>query len=256
MSVFVHHFEAIGEFKLELQSSYSQEIFNSSQNRCFSVLCELQIWWMTLKNNRALLLCYFQLYASFHSHLWIQSWDTVQKHLILIKINDLFSLVTFEFHRWPWKTTGHLSKPTSSFVHHFAAIGKFKLELQARNAKFGSKSANFLSGVSLKYDGWPWKKERTSSMLLQFLCIISKPYINSNWSYSPENAKLGFDLCDLNLWPLTLKFCMDITSVIGDTPENFMTRWLEHSEKGVPDRQMDGQTDGRTRVFLELLGHS
>ena len=29
--------------------------------------------------------------------------------------------------------------------------------------------------------------------------------------------------CDLDLWPLTLTFCMDITSVIGNiTPENFM----------------------------------
>ena len=38
--------------------------------------------------------------------------------------------------------------------------------------------------------------------------------MNSNWSYSPETAKLGFDLCDLDLWPMT--FCMDITSVIDN----------------------------------------
>ena len=50
-------------------------------------------------------------------------------------------------------------------------------------------------------------------MLLQAVCTISLPYVNSNWSYSPETAKLGFDLCDLNLWPLTSTFCMDITSV-------------------------------------------
>ena len=37
--------------------------------------------------------------------------------------------------------------------------------------------------------------------------------MNSNWSYVPETAKLEFDLCDLDLWPLTLTFCMDITSV-------------------------------------------
>ena len=40
-------------------------------------------------------------------------------------------------------------------------------------------------------------------------------YVNSTWSYSPEAAMLGYDLCDLDLWPLTLTFCMDITSVIG-----------------------------------------
>ena len=39
--------------------------------------------------------------------------------------------------------------------------------------------------------------------------------MNSNWSYSPEMANLGYDLCDLDLWPLTVTFYMDITSVIG-----------------------------------------
>ena len=29
-------------------------------------------------------------------------------------------------------------------------------------------------------------------------------------------VKLGRDLCDLNLWPLTLIFCMDLSLVIGD----------------------------------------
>ena len=52
-------------------------------------------------------------------------------------------------------------------------------------------------------------------MLLQALCIISSSYVNSNWSYSLETVKLGFDLCDLDLWPLTLTFCMALTLVIG-----------------------------------------
>ena len=41
--------------------------------------------------------------------------------------------------------------------------------------------------------------------------------MNSNWSYSPETVKLGCDLCDLDLWPLTLTFCMDLSLVIGNT---------------------------------------
>ena len=32
------------------------------------------------------------------------------------------------------------------------------MELQSENAKFGSKSAIFLSRVTLKFEGWPWKK--------------------------------------------------------------------------------------------------
>ena len=53
-------------------------------------------------------------------------------------------------------------------------------------------------------------------MLLQALCIILLSYVNSNWSNGPETVKLGFGLCDLNLWPLTLTFCKDLTLVIGN----------------------------------------
>ena len=34
------------------------------------------------------------------------------------------------------------------------------------------------------------KQQGTSSMPLQALCIISKPSVNSNWSYSPENWRM------------------------------------------------------------------
>ena len=39
--------------------------------------------------------------------------------------------VTLKFDGWPQKTIGHLFYATSSFVHHFVAIGEFKLELQS-----------------------------------------------------------------------------------------------------------------------------
>ena len=117
--------------------------------------CDLEIWRRTPKNNRALPLCYFKLFASFRSHWWIQSAVTVRKRLIWVKINDLFSRVTLKFDGWPSKTIGHLSYATSSFVQHFVAIGK--LELQSENAQFGSKSTILLSRVTFKLDRWPWK---------------------------------------------------------------------------------------------------
>ena len=40
-------------------------------NRRFFSLCDLEIWWMTPKNNRTPLLCYFKLSASFRSHWWL-----------------------------------------------------------------------------------------------------------------------------------------------------------------------------------------
>ena len=134
---------------------YSPETPNLGQNRRFFVPHDLEIWRMTLKNNRAL------FYAA------------------------------------------------SSFVHHLIAIGEFKLELQPGNALFGSNSTIFL-GV------WPWnltddlEKKGTSSMLLQALCVICKPWVNSNWSFSPETPNLGqnrrfYEPRDREIWRMTLK---------------------------------------------------
>ena len=51
--------------------------------------------------------------------------------------------------------------------------------------------------------------------------MILSSYVNPYWSYSLETAKLGHDLCDLDLWPMTLAFCMDITFVIGNNSWKF-----------------------------------
>ena len=191
-SSFVHHFVAIGELRLELQSgnaqsgskstiffsrvtlkfngwpsktrqiwgiwklrlAYSPETANLGQNRWCFVPCDLEIWWMTLKNNRASLLCCFKLCATFHSHLWIQTGVTVRKRPIRVKIDDFFSRVTLKLDVWPSKTIGHLFYATSSFVHHFVAIGNFKLELQSGNAQFGSNLTIFRAvwPCNLTYD--------------------------------------------------------------------------------------------------------
>ena len=115
-------------------------MLNSGQNRRFIVLCDLEIWRMTLKNNRAPLLCCFKLCASFHSHQWIQTKVTVRKRSIRVQIGDLLSRVTLKFDGWPWETIGHLFYVASRFMHHFIVIGEFKLKLQSGNAQFGSKS--------------------------------------------------------------------------------------------------------------------
>ena len=65
----------------------------------FFVPCDLDRWhW---KINRAPLLCYFKLCASFHSHLWIQNGVTFWKRQIWVKIGDLLSHVTLKFGGWP-----------------------------------------------------------------------------------------------------------------------------------------------------------
>ena len=138
----------------KLRPAYSPETPNLGQNRWCFVPCDLEIWWMTLENNRASLLCCFKLCATFHSHRWIQTGVTVRKRPIWVKFDDFQSYVTLKFNGWPWKTIGHLFNATSSFVHHFVAIGDSKLELQSGNAQFGSKSTIFRAvwPCNLMYD--------------------------------------------------------------------------------------------------------
>ena len=118
-------------------------------NHRFFSPCDLEIWCMTSKNNRAPLLYYIKLCVSFQIHRWIQTEVTLRKRSIRVKIGDFLSLVTLKFDGWPWKTIGHVFYTTSSFVHHFKSIGELKLKLQSRNAQFGSKSAIFCPV-------WPW----------------------------------------------------------------------------------------------------
>ena len=109
----------------------------------FFAPCDLGIWRMTFKNNRAPVLCCFKLWASFHSHQWIQTRVTFRKRQIWVKTDVFLSRVTLKFDRWPLKIIGHLFDATSSFVHHFVAIGEFKLELQSGNVEIGSISTIF-----------------------------------------------------------------------------------------------------------------
>ena len=104
---------------------------------------DLEIWRMTIKNNRAPLPCYFKLYAAFRTHWWIQTGVTVRKRPIWVKFDDFQSRATLKFDGWPCKTIGHLFYATSSFVKHFIAIGEFKLELQSGNAQSGSNLTIF-----------------------------------------------------------------------------------------------------------------
>ena len=160
--------------------NYSLETLNLGQNWCFlsHVTLKFDRWpWKKIGH-------LFCATSSFMHHLIAIS----EFKLELQSANAEFRsksiiflyCVTLKFDRWPWKTIGHLFYATSSFAHHFVDICKFKLELQFGNAQFGSKSKIFLSSVTLKFDGWPWKTISTSSMAHQALCIISLPYASSN----------------------------------------------------------------------------
>ena len=101
-------------------------------NRRFFSPCDLEIWWMTSKKDRAPLLHYIKLCASFQSLRWIQTGVTVRKRYR--------------------KTIGHFFYDTLSSV----------------------------------------------------LYIISKPLVNSNWSYSPETLNSDFLEIFCPVWPWNL----------------------------------------------------
>ena len=62
----------------------------------FFVPCDLEIQWITLKNDWDPLLCYIKLCASFQSHRWIQTKVTVRKRSIWAKMADFLPRVTLK----------------------------------------------------------------------------------------------------------------------------------------------------------------
>ena len=148
-SSFVYNFKVISKFKLELQSGNAQ--FWSK------LAIILPPWSQNLtddfKNNRACLLYYIKLCASFQSHRWIQTGVTVWKLSIRVKIGDFLSHMALKFDGLPWKTIGHLFYAISSFVHHFKAIWIQTGDTVRKQLDW------VLTIVTLTFDLWPWTFE-------------------------------------------------------------------------------------------------
>ena len=148
------------------------------------------------KNNKAPLLYYIKLRASFQIHRWIQTGVTVRRRSIWVKIGNFLSRMTLKFDGWPWKTIGHLFYTTLSFVQHLKAIGTFKLQLLSGNAQFGEKIGDLKDDLEKQYG--------TSSILRQALCVISNPSGKPTLNYSPETLNSGQNWYFLSR--VTLKF--------------------------------------------------
>ena len=130
---------------------------------------------------------------------------TVRKCPIWVKINDFFSRVTFELDGWPWKTIGHLFYDTISFVHHFNAIGKFKLELVWKRL-YRVKIYDFFKPCDLEILRMTFKNNRASLLCYFKLCASFRIH----WSDSPETPNFGkiwrfLEPCDLETWRMTLQ---------------------------------------------------
>ena len=124
--------------------NYSPETPNLGQIRRFLEPCDLEIWRMTFKNNRAPLLCYFKLCAAFHSHWWIQTGATVRKNAQSGSNSAILAPCDLEIWRMTLKNNRAplLSniKLYVSFHHHMW----FQTGVTVRKRKFGS------------WPLWPW----------------------------------------------------------------------------------------------------
>ena len=144
----VHHFKSIGESKLELQSGNA----HLGLKLKYFVPCDLEIWWMTSKSNRATLLYHIKLCASFLSHHGIQTGLKPGNGQFGSKSAIFCPVWPLKFNGLPWKSIGHIFYAASSFAYHFIAIGEFKLESQSGNAPIWVKINDFFSRVTLR----PW----------------------------------------------------------------------------------------------------
>ena len=145
-SRFEHHFMAICEFELELQSEKSQFWVKID----FFLPCDLEIWRITLTNNREPLLCYFNLYASFHSHLWIQTGDTVWKRTNWVEIDDFLSV-------WPWNLTDDLEINRAPLLNNIKSCASFHHYMWNQTGVMVPKQLIWvLTSVTLTFVLWLW----------------------------------------------------------------------------------------------------
>ena len=155
--------------------SYCPETLNSGQNQRIFVLCDLRHLMDNFKNNRAPLLCYIKLCASFESHRCIQTGVTVQKCSIWVKIGDFLSR-EIKIWRMILKNNGAPLQSCSKLHASYHSHQWFQTKVTIRKRSIRVKIGDFLSRVTLKFDGWHWKTighlfYATSSKCIK--CIIS-----------------------------------------------------------------------------------
>ena len=151
--------------------NYSTEMLNSGQNWLF-VLCDLEIWRMTLKINRTPTSIFEHHFKEFKlewrsgnaqfvskSAIFLAAWPRIFEIWRMTLINKRGTLpyhikhcASFQSHRW---------------IQTGATVRKRPIEVEI---------GDFLSRVTLKFDWWPWKTighlfYATSSFVHHFIAI-------------------------------------------------------------------------------------
>ena len=131
--------------------SYSPETPNLGQMRRFLKPRDLEIWRMTLKNNRAPLLCYFKLCAAFRTHWWIQTGVTVRKCPIWVKFDGFLEPCDLDIWRMTFKNN------RAPLLFYFKLCAAFHSHWWIGETPNLGQIRRFYRHVTLKFDGWPWK---------------------------------------------------------------------------------------------------
>ena len=151
--------------------SYSPEMLNSGRNWWFVYPCDLEIPWMTLKNNRAPLLHYIKLCASFQSHGWIQTGVISRKRAIRVNLNRQF-FVPCDLEIWRMALKNKRApliccfKPCVSFHNHWW----IQTVVTVRKRSIRVKIGNFLYRVTLKFRWMTLKNTRAPILCCFKLC--------------------------------------------------------------------------------------
>ena len=158
---------------------------------------------MTSANNRAPLLYYIKLCASFQSHGWIQTEVNSPETLNSGQYRQFFVPYDHEI----WKMTLESKRPlfysTSSFVHHFKAMGELKLEIQSGNAQFGSKLAIF---CPLDLEIWRMALEINRAPLLCCFKLCAS-FQSHGWIQTGVTVRIRSIRVKIgNIFPVTSKF--------------------------------------------------
>ena len=171
---------------------------------------------MTLKNNRAPLLCYFKLCASFRSHWWIQTGVTVRKRPIWVKFDDYLSRVTLEIWRMTLKNNRAplLSniKLGASFYHH--------MWIQT-GVTVRKRLSWVLTSVTLTFDLWPWPFAWTS---LLSLVITPENFMMIRWWEHSEKGVTDRQTDRRTDWTINRAAWSQLKSVSSNTSSQGISR--------------------------------